>query len=105
VSQARLPFLRALLTESWTDDSLLQAFVAARLRRVFQMLQTFISERVATGAFRPIDPGLGARLAMGMFGGLILPVLRGVEPLPTPEERRAMAETVVDLLLDGIRVH
>jgi AcrR family transcriptional regulator len=105
ISEARLPFIRALLTESWTDDRLLREFVTVRLARISHALETFIAERVAAGTFRPIDPALGARLAMGMFSGLILPVLRGVEPLPPPGERHALAETVVDLLLDGIRVH
>jgi AcrR family transcriptional regulator len=104
VTEARLPFLRALLTEAWTDDGILQEFVTARLRRVAQLLQAFISERVADGAFRPIDPALGARMAMGTFGGMILPILRGIEPLPSPEERHALAEMIVDMLLDGIRV-
>jgi AcrR family transcriptional regulator len=105
ISEARLPFLRTLLTASWTDDSILFQFVALRLGRVYDSLQAFIAEQVASGAFRPVDPALGARIAMGMFAGLILPVLRGLEPLPSPEERRALAETIVDLLLDGVRVH
>jgi hypothetical protein len=71
---------------------------------VAQLLQAFISERVAAGAFRPIDPMLAARMAMGTFGGLILPILRGVEPLPSPKERHDLAEMIVDMLLDGIRV-
>ena len=104
ITEARLPFVRALLIESWTDDRILQEFVAVRLRRVFQALRTFIADRIASGAFRPIDPAMGARLAMGMFGGVIMPVLRGVEPVPAPEDRHAVAKVMVDLLLDGVRV-
>jgi len=104
ISEAQLPFIRALMAEAWTDDGILQAFFAVRLKRVFELLQAFIAERVDSGTFRPIDPVLGARIAMGTFGALILPVLRGIEPLPPHRERRALAETVVDLLLDGIRV-
>jgi AcrR family transcriptional regulator len=102
--EARLPFTRALWTEAWTDDSILHEFVVARLARVFERVKAFVAERVASGAFRPIDPSLGAQLVMGMFFGLVVPVLRGVQPLPPPEERRALAETIVDLLLDGIRI-
>jgi len=100
---ARLPFVRAVLTEAWTDDDILHDFVAVRLRRILQPLRAFIAERVSSGVFRPIDPMVGARLAMGMFVGLILPSLRGVEPVPSPEERRRLATTAVDLLLDGAR--
>lgn len=103
VSNARLPFIRTLLTEAWTDDAILQEFLIVRLRRIVQPLQAFIAKRVASGAFRPIDPAIGTRLAMGMFAGLILPSLRGVEPLPSLQERHTLAETVVDILLDGVR--
>jgi AcrR family transcriptional regulator len=103
ISEARLPFVRTVLTEAWVDDRILEDFLAARLKRVHRHLEAYVRERIAAGAFRPLDPSLGARLAMGMFGSLILPSLRGVAPLPSPEERRILAETVVDLLLDGIR--
>jgi AcrR family transcriptional regulator len=103
ISEARLPFMRTVLTEAWVDDCILQEFLAVRLKRIHRHLQTYVQERIAAGAFRPLDPSLGARLAMGMFGSLILPALRGLAPLPSSEERRALAETIVDLLLDGIR--
>lgn len=105
ISEARLPFLRTLLSASWNDDSILQEYLTVRLGRVYQMLVRFIADRVAAGFFRPIDPALSARAAIGMFAGLMLPIVRGVEPLPSPADRRNLAETIVDLLLDGIRVH
>ncbi|MGC9356414.1 MAG: TetR/AcrR family transcriptional regulator [Anaerolineae bacterium] len=104
VSESNLPFMRTLMAEACVDDNILHNYVAERLRRVSILLQEFIADRIAVGAFRPIDPEMGARLAMGMFAALILPVLRGVAPLPSAEERRALAKTAVDLLLDGVRV-
>ena len=103
ISEARLPFVRTLLTEAWTDDGILQEFLAVRLRRIAHSVQTFITDRVASGAFRPIDPAIAARAVIGMFAGLIAPSLRGLEPLPSQERRRALAETLVDVLLDGVR--
>jgi len=103
ISEARLPFIRTLLTEAWTDDGILQEFLAVRLRQIAHSVPAFIAERVASGAFRPIDPAIGARVAMGMFAGLIAPSLRGLEPLPSQQRRRALAETMVDILLDGVR--
>jgi AcrR family transcriptional regulator len=103
ISEARLPFVRTLLAEAWMDDGILQDFLAVRLRRIAQSVQTFIAERVASGDFRPIDPVVAARVVIGMFAGLIAPSLRGLEPLPSQERRRALAETIVDVLLDGVR--
>jgi AcrR family transcriptional regulator len=102
--EARMPFIRALWTEAWTDDLILHEYVIARLGRVSEQIQAYIAKRVADGTFRPVSPTLGAQLVMGMFLGLVLPALRGMQPLPPPSERRELAETIVDLLLDGVRV-
>lgn len=99
---ARLPFLRTILAEAWVNDEILNNYVIERLKQVSALLQDFITSQVKAGVFRPIDPDLGARLAMGMFFTLVLPALRGVEPPPTPEQRKALSETVVTFLLDGI---
>jgi AcrR family transcriptional regulator len=103
ISGTRLPFTRTLLTEAWLDDDILQGFVVVRLNRVHQHLVNFIEERIAAGMFRSIDSTLAAQIIIGMFGGLMLPALRGVAPPPSVERCRALAETVVDLLLDGVR--
>jgi AcrR family transcriptional regulator len=103
VSEMRLPFTRTILNEVWLDDGILEDFVIVRLRRIASALEAFVVERVEAGVFRPVEPTLVAQLVIGMCGGLILPVLRGVVEPPLPAERRALAEQIVDLLLDGIR--
>jgi AcrR family transcriptional regulator len=102
-TETQIPFLRALLGEAWVDDELLEQFFTARWARVEELVRAYIAERIAAGAFRPFDPVLGARAVVGMYVGLMLPVIRGIAPLPSPEERRALAETLTDLLLDGVR--
>ena len=102
---SQLPFTRTLLLEAWFDDVILQDFVLDRFQRIGQLVGAFIVTRVEDGAFRPVDPSLVTRMILGMFMGTILPVLRGVAPPPSAEERRRLAGAVVDLLLDGIRVH
>jgi len=102
--ETRLSFIRALWTEAWTDDLILEEFVIARLGRVSGQIQAYIAKRVADGTFRPVAPALGAQLVMGMFLGLVLPALRGVRPMPPPSERHKLAEAIVDLLLDGVRI-
>ncbi len=100
--ETQIPFLRALLSEAWIDDDLLERILTGRFNRMQERLETYIAERIAAGAFRPFDPTLGARAVIGTYFGLMLPVIRGIVPLPSPEERRALAETVTDLILDGI---
>lgn len=104
LSEERLPFVRAMLSEAWVDDEILAGKVIERLRLIQQALADYIERHVAAGIFRPLDSKVGARLLLGMFGALILPAFRGVEPLPSAEERHVLAETIVDVLLDGILV-
>jgi AcrR family transcriptional regulator len=103
LSVAGLTFARTLVGEAWLDDDILQEFLLERLARTHQQLVAFIQSRIADGVFRPIDPEVGARVALSILGGLILPILRNLAPIPSQEERRALAEGIVDVLLNGIR--
>jgi AcrR family transcriptional regulator len=101
--EAQLPFVRTLFIEAWVDDDILHEFTVVQLRRVHRRLEAYITEHIDAGVLRSVEPALCARLALGMFGALVVPTLRGIEPPPAPEERHALAEAVVDILLDGIR--
>jgi AcrR family transcriptional regulator len=101
---SQLPFTRTLLMEAWVDDLILRDFVMDRLQRIGLQVQAFIVRRIEEGIFRPVDPELATQMILGMFLAPMLPVLRGVAPPPSPEERHALAKASVDLLLDGIRV-
>lgn len=103
LSETQMPFIRALLNEAWLDDDVLEQFFTARLARIEEQVRAYINDRIAAGAFRPFDPDLGARVVMGMYFGLILPVIRGIAPVPSAEERHALAETLAGLVLDGVR--
>jgi AcrR family transcriptional regulator len=102
LQEAQVHFWRSLLAEAWVDDAILQQFVAIRVARTHRRLTAFIAERVADGTLRAVEPGLTAQLIMGMFVAVIAPEVRGVKGPSTPGERRATAEAIVDLLLDGI---
>ena len=104
VFMAHLPFTRTLLMEAWSDDAILQEYVADHLAHIGGRMHGFIVSRVDAGDFRPIDPALATQMVLGMFFAPVLPVLRGITPPPSPEQCRVLAETAVDLLLDGIRV-
>ena len=103
IFSGRILFLRTILAEAWVDNDILNNYLVLRLKQASQLIEDFIANQVKAGVFRPIDPTLGSRLALGMFFSLVLPALRGIEPPPSPEQRRAWAESVVSFLLDGIR--
>jgi AcrR family transcriptional regulator len=102
---SRVFFIRALIAEAWIDNDILENYVTPRLQQLSGILRGFFSKEIKDGLFRPIDPQLVSRLAMGMFFSLVIPVARGVEPAPTPKNRRALAEAMVSVLIDGIHSH
>lgn len=102
--EERLPFVRTLFTEALLDDYIFQEFVVGQLGGIHQQLAAYMARRVAAGAFRPMDTALCAQMIMGVLASLILPALRGITPMPSPEERRRLASAMVDMLLDGIGV-
>jgi AcrR family transcriptional regulator len=99
---SRVFFIRTLIAEAWIDNDILQNYGSVRLRQISGILRDFFSKEIKSGLFRPIDPQLASRLAMGMFFSLVIPVVRGVEPAPKPEDRRALAEAMVSVLIEGI---
>ncbi len=94
-------YSRVVIAEAWTDDEVLRGFVLARWQPILAMLQDFIRSRIASGAFRPIDAGLGARMITAFFIAAVLPVLRGVAAAPSAQERHRLAETIVELISNG----
>ncbi len=102
---SRTVYNRVLIAEAWTDDDILQSYVVSRWHPVMQTLKDFISMRIAKGIFRPIEPGMGARMIMGSFIAAILPVLRGVEPAPSPEQRHQLAWMIVETISNGLNIH
>jgi AcrR family transcriptional regulator len=97
-------YSRALIGEAWVNDDVLRDYVISRAGRISQFLKEQIRAGVSSGSFRPIDPEMAARVVVGAFIGALLPALRGVEPLPASQDRRALAEAVISLLLDGALV-
>ena len=95
-------YIRAIIGEAWVNDDILNNHLVRRLNQISAFLESFIKAKVSSGAFRPIDPKLGARMVIAVFIGAILPALRGVEPQPDPTQRRKLAETIIGLWMDGI---
>jgi AcrR family transcriptional regulator len=98
-------YTRALIAEAWVNDQVLNDYLVTRLRQIMGLLEAFIADKAEQGLLRPIDPRLGARVLVGSFLGVVLPQLRGVEPSPSPEQRRRLAEAVLGLLMGGLAAH
>jgi AcrR family transcriptional regulator len=87
---SNLIYNRVLFAEAWLNDEVLKVFVITRWQPVMNILKDFIEEKTADGIFRPINPQLAARMIMATFIGALLPVLRGIEPPPSPRQRHIL---------------
>ena len=101
---SQLDFTRTLLTELWVDDVILNDFVIGRLQHIGKVVQNFIVRGMEAGNFRTMDLETTTLMVLGTFLALMFPFVRGMKPAPTVEECHTMAQSAVDLLLDGLRV-
>ena len=95
-------YTRALIGEAWFNDEILSRFLSNRLAQIAGYLEEYIRARIQSGQFRPVNPSLAARMVISVFWGFLLPALRGIETLPGEADRRSLADSIIDLWLDGI---
>ncbi len=93
---------RVILAESWTEDEIFQAFLTSHWRPVMQTLQDFVSKKIKDGSFRAMDTDLATRMMVACFIAAVLPMLRGVQPMPAPADRHDLAEMMVDIISIGL---
>jgi AcrR family transcriptional regulator len=96
-------FLRILLYTGLEGHAQAAPFFATRVRRLREFLADYIARRAREGAFRAIDPVLGARAFLGMVMDFV--IVREVfqQRDAYPHAREQAADVFVTLFLDGIR--
>jgi AcrR family transcriptional regulator len=96
-------FLRILLYTGLEGHAQAAPFFATRVRRLREFLADYIRRRTREGAFRAIDPVLGARAFLGMVMDFVI-VREIFQQRDTyPHAREQAADVFVALFLDGIR--
>jgi AcrR family transcriptional regulator len=98
-------FIRLLFYSALEGHQLAQPFREKRIRRLREFLTGYLERRIREGAFRAIDPALGARFFIGLFVdyAIVRQVFGQGEEYPqSPEE---VARTYVSIFLNGIRAH
>jgi len=101
--QADPTLMRLLFFSALEGHSLSDMFFRSRVLQVDEFLCGYISQRVAAGAFRPVDPGLAARNFIGMVVHHILlrELFRQASPSDLTPERAV--EEMVSIFLEGVR--
>ena len=101
--QADSSFLRILLYTGLEGHELSEPFFASRIRRLRDFLTGYLERRIADGAFRPVDPVLGARALLGMvFDHMLVREIFHQDPVPDTAAAQ-VAESFASIFLNGIR--
>jgi AcrR family transcriptional regulator len=95
--------LRLLLYSALEGHQMAKPFQEGRIRRLRDFLSQYLTRRMREGAFRDVDPALGARAFIGMVvDHLIVRQVFGQRDLyPQPPEQ--VADVFVSIFLDGLR--
>jgi AcrR family transcriptional regulator len=95
-------FLRLLLFSALENHELADTFVAGPVRTFFEFLADYIKQRVAEGAFKPVNAEITARCLLGMAHHFVLlREVMGDDTLRFIDDGEAI-ETIVDLFCRGI---
>jgi TetR/AcrR family transcriptional regulator len=96
-------FIRLLFYSALEGHQLAKPFHEKRIRRLREFLTGYIERRVREGAFRAVDPALGARFFIGLFVDYaIVRQVFGQRDL-YPQSPEEFARNYVAIFLDGMR--
>jgi len=95
--------LRLILYSALEGHEMARPFQEGRIRRLRDFLSGYLERRTREGAFRDVDPALGARAFIGMVVDhlIVRQVFGQRDQYPQPPEE--VAEAFVSIFLDGVR--
>jgi len=102
-AQADATLMRLLILSALEGHALCDMFFRSRVLEVDEFLCRCIGQRVAAGAFRPVEPGLAAWNFIGMVVyHILVRELFGQRSPSDPTPERAVEE-MVRIFLEGVR--
>jgi AcrR family transcriptional regulator len=96
-------FIRLLFFSALEDHELARPFQEKRIRRLREFVSRYIEKRVREGAFRSVDPALGARAFIGMIVDYAIARQVFRQEDLYPHEPESVAKIYVSIFLDGLR--
>jgi AcrR family transcriptional regulator len=96
-------FLRLMLYSALEGHEMARPFQETRMRQYREFLVGYLARRAREGAFRSVDPALGARAFIGMVVDhlIVRQVFGQRDTYPQPPDE--VAATFVSIFLDGVR--
>jgi AcrR family transcriptional regulator len=101
--QRNLGFLRALMTEVWTNEGFRHQYLAQVIAPLLGLMEGYLQRRIEAGAARPVNTSVVVRAMAGSFLVFLLlsePGQRGLYLEMTHEE---LVDELVDFFLLGLQ--
>ncbi len=96
-------FLRILMYSALEGHAMAGPFFASRVRQVREYLTGYVTRRIESGVFRPIDPVLAARAFLGMVFDHIVVCRIYDQQSRYPHRPEQVAATFTAIFLGGLR--
>jgi AcrR family transcriptional regulator len=97
-------FIRALITEVWTDETFRQQYLSQVLTPLLDLLGTYLHARIESGRLRPVNTHIIIRAMAGSFLIFLMLGERGQGDLDTKASRQEMARELAEFFLYGLQV-
>jgi len=96
--------IRGLVAALWDPAYGFKGYLIPGSQELIARVEGHLQAGIRLGTMRAHDTRAVARMVVGMVVFLALPYLRGLEAIPSAEERYAQAELLVSVLLDGLQI-
>ena len=95
--------MRLILFSALESHELSDMFFQNHIRHFYDMLSSYIEQRIADGAFQPVEPLVAARAFMGMliYHRLLTVLFRA----PLTQEPKDIVNTFVTVFMNGLITH
>lgn len=96
--------IRGLVAALWDPAYGFRGYLIPGSQELIARVESRLQAGIRQGTMRAHDTHAVARMVVGMVVFLAVPYLRGLEAIPSAEERYAQAELLVSVLLDGLQI-
>jgi AcrR family transcriptional regulator len=96
--------IRGLVAALWDQSRGFEGYLIPGSRLLMVAVQAHLQTGMQEGTLRPLDSEAVAHMILGMVTFLALPYVRGVEAVPSAQQRHVQAELLATVLLDGLKL-
>ncbi|NJM75682.1 MAG: TetR/AcrR family transcriptional regulator [Acaryochloridaceae cyanobacterium RU_4_10] len=97
--------VKVCLIQTPFHPELCETLQRERLRQMLEVLEAYIQTGIDRGVYRPLNPAKVAQVMLVMFLGMSWIDDTLVNPHPTSDDKIQMADTLADILMNGLLIH